>query len=171
MQPARYTAINTLLPQELLVLASSHEHHEMNRYRRLALRFLPFDAGVSRLLEALATECEQRLHEMRRVCQRVRIAWPALTVSPLSQQHNDDSENHFFIIGDEMAATVLAQALIGEHRSLRFYYQLLASNATPELHSLIATFIKQSQAQCRILEEGQDQWLLAAQDFPRRRIA
>lgn len=171
MQRARHATINTLLPQELLVLASSHEHHEMNRYQRLALRFLPFNAGISRLLEALATECEQRLREMKLACERSRIPRPTLTVSPLSEQHNDDSQNHFFIISDEMAATVLAQALVGEHRSLRFYRQLLTSNATPELHSLIATSIKQSQAQCRILEESQDQWLVGVQDFPRQRIA
>lgn len=171
MQRARHTTINTLLPRELLVLASTHERHEMNRYRRLALRFLPFNTGISRLLEALTTECEQRLHEMRLACERWRMPRSTLTVSPLREQHNDDSENHFFIISDEMVAKVMAQALIGEQQSLRFYRQLLTSNATPELHSLIATFIQQSQAQCRILEESQEQWLASAPSFSRRRIA
>ncbi|SDL64108.1 hypothetical protein SAMN05661010_02207 [Modicisalibacter muralis] len=167
MQRARNTTINTILPQELLVLASSHEHYEMNRYRRLALRFLPFNAGISRLLEALATECEQRLHEMRVACERSGTPEPTLTVSPLRERYTDGSEKHFFVINVAMAATVLAEALNGEHQSLRFYRQLLASNATPELHPLIATFIKQSQVQCRILEESQGQWLMSAPGFSR----
>ena len=171
MSHALDTARNILLPRELLVLASSHEQHEMNRYRRLALRFLPFNAGIGRLLEALAMESEQRLRDMRLACDRLRLPRPALTVSPLQERYADGSESHFFIVNEEMAATALTQALSGERQSLRFYRQLLTSSATLELHALIAAFIKQSQAQCRILEESQDQWLAGAQGFPKRRIA
>lgn len=171
MQRAQNTNTIILLPRELLVLASSHEHHEMNRYRLLALRFLPFNIGISRLLETLAAECRQRLDELRLTAERLQMAGPTLTVSSSPRRGIERSGRHFFVINDETAAMLLAQALIGEHQSLRFYRQLLEANGTPELYPLIAALMKQSLAQCRVLQEGQSQLLASEPDFRRQRIA
>lgn len=49
---ANLTALN-LLPQEQLNLACLQEARELNRYRGLALSFLPFDPSVSRLMNTI----------------------------------------------------------------------------------------------------------------------
>lgn len=146
------------LPQELLVLASSHEQQEMHRHRLLALRFLPFSVGLSRLMKMLALESEQRLDELARAAERLGAgALPALA----AVRDGRTRDGHFFIINEQVASQALSQAVIDEHQSLRFYRELLEANATPELHRLLSACVRQKQAQGYVLQESQDQLLAA----------
>lgn len=149
----------SLLPDELLILAGCHENQEAERYRVLALRFLPYSTGLSRLSNMLAIECEQRLEEMALIADRLQCGvLPGVASSRESRVH----DRHFFIVNDRMAHQAFAQAVIGEHHSLGFYRQVLEANATPQLHSLLTAFIDQKISQGRVLEESQE--LLLAQE-------
>ena len=148
------TSTVSLFPEDLLVAACAHETREKERYRVLALRFLPFDAVASRLLQMLADESEQRLEALARVAERMEYDeypnGPATSGQAVK-------ERHFFIVDQRMATQLLARTVIDEHRSLAFYRQLADANATPQIHKLLSGFIHQKQAQIRVLEESQNQ--------------
>lgn len=165
------TKTKTLLPQELLRLAGTHEKHEVQRYRLLALRFLPFNTGISRLLETLASECERRRHEMEMAAQCLPVSPAPASGAVSPRAHIDVPERHFFIVDEGIAALLLSQALADEHLSLHFYRQLLAANATPELYPVFSACIRQVQSQCRVLQESQAHWLLSEWRGERRRSA
>jgi rubrerythrin len=152
------TTTVSLLPEELLVAAYAHETREEERYRMLALRFLPFDAVASRLLQMLADESEQRLEAL--VCVAEHLECAEFPVRP-DMGGTVVKERHFFIVNERMAVQMLAQTLDDEHRSLSFYRQLADANATPQIHKLLAGFIQQKQAQIRVLEESQNHELVS----------
>ncbi|HET8790872.1 MAG TPA: hypothetical protein VFM75_06645 [Modicisalibacter sp.] len=154
--------LTTFLPGELLDMAGEHEHFEMNRYRIMSLRFLTFNAGISRLLEALSNENEQRLQTLTQAAERIKAKafLPTNTkVASVSMQHGKLSHS-FFVTGNAMAANTLAEALVYEQRSLGFYRQLRAGNVTHSLDKLLVIFIEQALIQCHILQDVQDQLLL-----------
>lgn len=168
MQLAKNTKTISFLPDELLLLATSHEYRELHRHRLLALRFLPFNTGLSRLMKMLALEAEQRLEEFAHAAERLQLGRLPVSMPSRDERARD---RHFFIINERMASQALTQAVIGEHQSLHFYRQLLEANGTPELHALIAACIEQKLAQGRVLQEGQEQLLLADSSLHYRRSA
>lgn len=151
------TMTTNLLPQELLALVSAHEQQEAQRYRLLTLRFLPFSAGLSRLMNMLSLESEQRLEAQARVAERLALTAPLATPG----REGRARDRHFFIVNERMATQALTQAVVDEHQSLRYYRQLLEANATPEWHALLTGCIEQKLAQGRVLQESQDQLLTA----------
>lgn len=155
MQHALNTMTTSLLPQELFDLARAHEYQEVQRHRLLTLRFLPFSAGISRLMDMLLLESEQRLEALTQAAERLALAAP-ITAPDREGQPRDQ---HFFIINQRMATQALTQAVIDEHQSLRYYRQLREANATPQLHTLLAGCVDQKLAQGRVLQESQDQLL------------
>ncbi|MFC3285106.1 hypothetical protein [Litchfieldella rifensis] len=159
----------TLLPQEQLVLASTHENQEMYRYRRLALSFLPNATYISRLMAALGSECEQRLDTLGHVAERLGLS-ACLTTTEARNDHSlpaTAAQRHFFITDDVMADQTLKQALEAAHHSRHFSDRLLETNATPELHEPFLTFARQKHVACRVLQECQEQWRLASGQRPR----
>ena len=63
----------TYLPQDQLSLAYLHEVRELNRYRGLALSFLPFDPPISRLMDAIGMECVHRLCSLQEVASQMEL--------------------------------------------------------------------------------------------------
>ncbi|GGX77387.1 hypothetical protein GCM10007160_00730 [Litchfieldella qijiaojingensis] len=152
----------TLLPQEQLTLASTHESQEMHRYRRLALSFLPNAPHVSHLMAALGKECEQRLDTLRRAAERLELGSCVMT-DKVRSNLLANVKHHFFIVDDAMARQVLEQALEATHHSRHFFAWLLETNATPELHEPFLACVRQKQAECHVLQECQEQHGLGVQ--------
>lgn len=154
--------LSTFLPGELLTMAGEHEYSEMNRYRLMSLRFLTFNAGISRLLEALYDENEQRLQTLIQAaeCIRAEDFLPTNAKAALVPMQHGKLSHNFFVTGNAMAASILAESLVYEQRSLDFYRQLREGNVTNCLDKLLVIFIEQALIQCHILQDVQDQLLL-----------
>lgn len=150
------------LSEEFFIIASIHEHGARSRYRLMSLRFLPLNPGISQLLEALASESEQRLQALIQAAKRLQ-ATGCLPAEAPPHEPPCDWDRHFFLINEEMAATALAQVIYEEQRSLHFYRRLQAGNGAPELDSLLAAFIDQTLKQCRVLQDCQEQLLLSVE--------
>ncbi|MGC3871951.1 hypothetical protein ACPF7Z_01620 [Halomonas sp. GXIMD04776] len=153
MRHAKDTTIANLLPEELLILANAHEGQEVRRYRLMALRFQPFNIGISRLMDMLVLESQWRLDELVRV-----NAYLGFEYLPTTRAvHKTPLGHHpFFVLDQQVASQALERMLGDERHSRHLYQQLLEVNATSELAALFASFIDQKQAQCRVLEEAQD---------------
>lgn len=157
------------LPEKLLVTASAHEHAAMHRYRLLSLRFLPFNTGIARLLEALADESEQRLQALMQATKRLQLTERLPAEAPPHDTSSGTTGHHFFLIDDQAAATALVAAMLDERRALQLYRRLREGNGTPALDSLLAAFIDQSLRQCLVLEDCRDQLPLGPVPHPMQR--
>lgn len=150
--------------EEVLALANDHEHHEFHRYRWLSLRFLTFRTGISRLMEALSVESQQRIQTLIVASAALPMPEPVLRDSAtkawqapsLPRAHSLQRAN-FFIHDEEEAARELSRAVLEEWRSRRFYERLEACNGIPALDALLNACIGQAQAQLQILQEAEDQ--------------
>ncbi|GGX89564.1 hypothetical protein GCM10007160_16160 [Litchfieldella qijiaojingensis] len=145
-----------LMPEELLVLADTHETHEMHHYRRLAFSFLPFDVGISKLMAALGVECERRLDTQREVTQELGLSDLITTGEAGNAARSPFGKHYFFIVNRAMAMAMLTQVIASADYSLRFHEHLQSANAMPELDPMLKGFVKQKQAECRILQESLD---------------
>jgi hypothetical protein len=150
----------TLLPQEQLNLAYSNETAELNRYRWLALAFLPFDSSVSRLMTAISTECVHRLCSLQEVASKMELG--ACIHSDQSGEGSLLAANsrHFFVVDDGMGRQLLARAEEAAQMSCKFFGWLLETNATPELHSTLFNFVTQKNNEYHVLQECREQWKL-----------
>lgn len=151
------TALNSL-PQDQLNLAYLYEARELNRYRSLVLSFLPFDPPVSRLMSAIGLECEQRLCNLQEVAR-----WMALSPLPNVSQLKETpfvTKNcrHFFVVDENMGRQVLESAEKGAEATCTFFSWLLETNATPELHQPLSSFVAQKISEYRVLQECREQW-------------
>jgi len=140
-----------------LSLTYDHESREMERYRGLALSFLPIRPHVSRLMATLGIECEQRLGALERLAEEVqrRYCLPA----PLARRQAlaEQYRLHLFISDDAMASQTLNYALVFAHHSLQFS-ELMARHCQLErLDTLLARFVDSKRQECRLLEEMRDQ--------------
>lgn len=161
----------TLLPEDLLIMACKHEHFEMNRYRLLSLRFLAFNTGISRLLEVLANESEQRVQSLNEASRKFCMMDKLPDYMPPHRLGVEKDFLQFFVINNGVAADILMCSSAYEQRSLQFYCQLRERNVTPELDEIIGLFIDQARIQCQILQEIQDQLLFNERALPMSRVA
>ena len=155
-QADRPTCVVTMI-EELLTLAGEHERDEHERYYWLSLRFLTYHIGISKLLQALAEESQQRIQALTKVAATLPIALPRLgepVVGPWPDLHG---QGHFFIYDDAMAAQELSRAELEEWRSRRFYERLQDYNAIPALDAWLNECIGQCRAQFQILHEARYQ--------------
>ncbi|MBB3182615.1 hypothetical protein FHR95_000139 [Halomonas fontilapidosi] len=155
-QTERPTSVVTMI-EDLLALAGGHEHNEYQRYYWLSLRFLTYHIGISKLLQALAEESQQRIQALTKVAATLPIALPRLgepVVGPWPDLHG---QGHFFIYDDAMAAQELSRAELEEWRSRRFYERLQDYNAIPALDAWLNECIGQCRAQFQILHEARYQ--------------
>lgn len=152
-----FTAL-IFLPQEQLNLAHSHEKSELNRYRCLALRYLPFNTAISRLMAAIGMECAHRLLSLQVVarCMELEACIDAHLLLETSLFNNNSQ--HFFVVNALMERQILVGALEAAKSTCTFFGWLLETNASPELHQPLFTFTAQKNKECRILQEYLDQW-------------
>ncbi|MDX5377278.1 MAG: hypothetical protein LPK08_07145 [Halomonas sp.] len=147
-----------LIPQEQLTLANAHESAELQRYRRLALSFLPKAPQVSRLMASLGLQCEQRLGTLRRIAARLELE-ACVGAPPMDTPSFELTHRHFFVVDDCMAGQLLDQAIFAAVESKRFFAWLLETNATPELHQAFIDFVTEKEAESRVLLEYREhQW-------------
>ncbi|CAM3404912.1 hypothetical protein [Halomonas lysinitropha] len=149
--------------EEVLAQVNDHEHHEFHRYRWLSLRFLTFQTGISRLMEALSVESQQRVQALVEVSASLPMRDPVLRdpaklawQPPALQRPHSLQRAHFFILDGDEAARELSRAVLEEWRSRRFYERLQACNGIPALNHLLNACIGQAQAQLQILQEAED---------------
>lgn len=147
----------TILIEDILARASAHEHQAYQRYRWLSLRFLTYHIGTSKLMQALASESQQRIQSLIEVSASLPIEQSPLREPARRSEQELQVQPHFFIFDDEVAAEELSRALLEEWRSRRFYERLQAYNAIPGLDAWLKDCIGQRRAQFQILQEARDQ--------------
>lgn len=149
----------TLLPQEQLDLAYSHEALELGRYRWLALRFLPIDPPVSRLMSAIALECVHRLCSLEDAAKRIELG-ACVNEHPTREPHPffNKYKQHFFVVDEPMGRQLLDLAEEAAKETYTFFGWLLETNATPELHQPFFSILTQKQNEYRVLQECRQQW-------------
>lgn len=130
-------AFAELSPQEVVAFAIGVEQANARRYRDWSIRFRPFDAEASALLEELAAE--ERDHE-RRLVELYREQFGEFsesldprTVDASLELRSAPAEQHFFVVDAAMARRILAHALDAEIGARRFYESAL-ERAEEEAH-------------------------------------
>lgn len=157
------TALN-FLPQDQLNLAHSHESNELNRYQWLALSFLPFDSSVSRLMTTLSMECAYRLSNLKEVAGRMDLDACVKAPPPRETPFLSKSSQHFFVVNEAMGRQILMRAEEASEATCTFFSWLLETNATPELHQPLSTFVKQKNNEHRVLQECREHWRMQLTD-------
>ncbi|MDW7748055.1 hypothetical protein [Halomonas sp.] len=147
----------TILIEDILARANAHEHQAYQRYRWLSLRFLTYHIATSKLMQALASESQQRIQSLIEVSASLPIEQSPLHDPAERREQELQVQTHFFIFDDEVAAEELSRALLEEWRSRRFYERLQAYNAIPDLNAWLNDCIGQRRAQFQILQEARDQ--------------
>lgn len=163
-----YLTALTILPQEQIALAYSHETIELKRYRWLALTFLPFDPSISRLMGAMSTESALRLDDLRDRARKMEIGACVNTNSLEEVAFFPTQSQHFFIVNERMGHQVLIKAEEAAKTSHSFFDLLLETNATPELHSTLFNFVVQKNNEYHVLKECREQWNMS---FAKRCLA
>lgn len=143
----------TLLPQEQLSIAHTHETGELNRYRRLALSFLPSAPHISRLMAALGVECEQRIQILRDVARQLELDACVSLAPPQESPFLARTSRHFFVVDPAMGHDVLVEAEEAAEVTCRLFAWLLETNATPELHRPLLAFVTQKNNEYRVIQE------------------
>ncbi|GEN26817.1 hypothetical protein HVA01_04630 [Halovibrio variabilis] len=159
---------HNFLPQDQLNLAYSHEVIELNRYQRLSLSYLPFDQSVSRLMNAMAMECEHRLHNLQEVAKRMELDTCVDAGALMEPNFLNMNNDHFFVVDESMSRKTLVSAEESAKLSCVFFSWLLETNATPELHQSFFNFLKQKNNEYQVLYECGEQWGIV---FPKTRLA
>lgn len=128
----------------------------MERYRGLALSFLPTHPPVSRLMAALGIECEHRVSALEALAEHLQLHQFLPTTPSRHPTRPGTRQLHLFITDDTMACQVLDHALTLAHHSRRFSELTARYCQRPELDALLAQFIEHKRNECRLLEESQD---------------
>ncbi|UYG05652.1 hypothetical protein OCT51_09935 [Halomonas sp. LR3S48] len=145
-----------LLPHEQLTLANAHEAAELQRYRRLALSFLPHAPQTSHLMATLGLQSEKRLDMLRQAARCLELE-ACVSEVPLSASNFTLDQRHFFVIDDIMGNQIIEQAVRSAAESKHFFEWLLNTNATPELHQPLVNFVREKEGECRVLLEYWEQ--------------
>jgi hypothetical protein len=152
----------TLLPQEQLNIAHTHETGELNRYRRLALSFLPIAPHISRLMAALGIECEQRIQTLKNIASRLELDACVAMPPPQESPFLVWTSRHVFVVDEAMGHEVMREAEEAAEITCKLFAWLLETNATPELHRPLLAFVTQKNNEYRVIQEcreaGQPTW-------------
>lgn len=142
------------LPQEQLDMAHSHEILELNRYRWLALRFLPNDPPISRLMSTIGMECVHRLGKLEEVAKKMELA-ACVNERPFREPSPffDINKQHFFVVDEPMGYQLLGLAEKAARETCMFFNWMLETNATPELHQPFLSIATQKDNEYRLLQE------------------
>jgi len=138
---------------EQLLLAHEHESREMERYRGLALSFLPAYPHVGRLMASLGIECEQRSSALEALAEQLSLD-QCLPTGPFRDSTlAGASQLHLFITDDVMAGLTLSHALTFAHYSRRFSELMARYGQLPALDAMLTQFIERKRTACQLLEE------------------
>ena len=148
----------TFLPQDQLDLAYSHEVRELNRYRGLALSFLPFDPPISRLMDAIGMECVHRLCSLQEVARQLELGACANANHQKEPPFFNKMSKHFFVVDENMGHHLLINAEKAAEMTCTFFGWLLETNATPELHQALFDIVTQKTKECLVLRECREHW-------------
>lgn len=163
-----------ILPQEQLDLAYTHETNELNRYKWLALSFLPIDPPVSQLMSAIGTECLHRLCSLEDVARRMDLnACVNKRLRGEPPPFFNNNKQHFFVVNEQMGRQVLQRAVKAAKETFTLFGWLLETNATPELHRPFFSFTTQKNNEYQLLKECREQWrtgLLKSSKQPKNEI-
>lgn len=143
----------TVLPQEQLALAYSHEAGELNRYQWLALSFLPSASPVSCLMAALGMECEQRLRVLQDVARHMELDACLNVRLPGETSVCSSTGQPVFGVDESIAQQMLVQAEKDAIETYSFFACLLETNATPELHRPFLAFVNQKNNEYHVIRE------------------
>lgn len=154
----KLAALN-FLPQEQLYLANSHEQNELHRYRWLALSFLPIAPPVSHLMQTIGMECVNRLDNLQNVAKQMNLQ-ACIDELSLKKPYPFYSKKkpHFFVVDEPMGIQVLEGAEETARETCTFFSWLLETNATPELHQLLFSFVNQKNNEYRVIQECREHW-------------
>lgn len=147
------------LPYEQLDLAHSHESMELNRYRWLALSFLPVDPYVSRLMSSIGLECVHRLSNFHEAAAQLGLD-ACVNDSPAWELPScyRNSSQHFFVIDESMGQHLLEYAEESASETYIFFNYLLETNATPELHKILWDCVTQKNNEFKVVQEHRESW-------------
>ncbi|MCE8025589.1 hypothetical protein [Billgrantia aerodenitrificans] len=145
-----------LLPHEQLTLAYEHEAAELQRYRRLTLRFLPRAPQTSRLMATLGLQCEKRLGQLHQVAVCLELE-ACIVRAPGNVAPFPIPEPHFFIVDEVMGEQMIEHAIRAAMESKHFFDWMLNTNATAELHRPLLNFVSEKEGECRVLLEYWEQ--------------
>ncbi|MEQ6916201.1 hypothetical protein [Halomonas aquatica] len=142
---------------EPLSIAHDHESREMERYRGLALSFLPTRPHVSRLMAALGIECEQRLVALEALADELQLRH-CLPAAPYHRRGpGKENRLHLFITDDAMACQTLGYALAFAQHSRQFSELMARYHHLSTLDALLVHFIASKRGECLLLEEIRDE--------------
>ncbi|NVE89729.1 hypothetical protein KV699_10815 [Vreelandella titanicae] len=158
------TALN-FLPQDQLNLAYLHEVRELNRYRGLALSFLPFDPPISRLMDAIGMECVHRLCSLQEVASQMDLGACVSANQQKEPPFFNKVSKHFFVVDENMGHHLLVNAEKAAEATSAFFGWMLETNATPELHQPLFDFVTQKTKECFVLRECQEQWRVGSSEL------
>lgn len=147
------------LPHEQLDLAHSHESMELNRYRWLALSFLPVDPPVSHLMSSIGLECVHRLSSLHETAMQLGLG-TCVNASPAWELPSfyRNSSQHFFVVDECMGRRLLEGAEKSASETYIFFNYLLETNATPELHKTLWNCVNQKNNELKVIKEYRECW-------------
>ncbi|RUR27307.1 hypothetical protein ELY33_15515 [Vreelandella andesensis] len=150
---------HNFLPQEQLDLAYSHESIELNRYRWLALSFLPIDPSVSRLMSSIGLECVHRLSSLQKAALQIGLS-ACINNSPTWElpRFYKNNSRHFFVVDERMGHHLLEHAEEAAYETYVFFNWLLETNATPELYRPLWNCVNQKNNELNIIKECRENW-------------
>lgn len=158
------TALN-FLPQEQLNLAYLHEVRELNRYRGLALSFLPFDPSISRLMDAIGMECVHRVCSLQEVAIQMGLGACVSANQQKEAPFFNKVSKHFFVVDENMGYHLLVNAEKSAEATSAFFSWMLETNATHELHQPLFGFVTQKTRECLVLTECREQWKVGSSEL------
>lgn len=151
------TTFSTLSEDQLNV-AYLQESLELSRYRAMALSFLTFDTSISGLMSTMATECEQRLCHLQEIATRMGVSL-TINVSPLKEVPSYyNNSRHFFVVDEHMGRQILVRAEEAAEATCGVFDRMLNTNAIPDLHRSLTSFVAQKNSERRVLQECLEQW-------------
>lgn len=153
--PLASAPLDTCSTEEQLILTHDHELREMERYRGLALSFLPTRPDVSRLMAVLGIKCEIRLASLGLVARHLQLQHCLPTPATCRLRPPSAFDRQLFIAGDTMTCQTLNHALAASHQSRQFTELMARLCHAAEFDTLLGHFIEQKQHECRLLEAAQ----------------
>ena len=145
-----------LSAKEVFALAISIEEHNRDRYREWSKRFCAYDQGASTILDELAEEEESHRqylikHYLELFGENIIRIDPTEVEEDLELQKLPNE--HFFVIDNSMAKSILETALHNEEVAMKFYINVLASTHDPKLRAVYKPLAEFEADHVRLLEE------------------
>ncbi|RXE48573.1 hypothetical protein B4O83_11575 [Chromohalobacter israelensis] len=147
MQRARAQDVMVGTPVALSCSLLMHEASTARDYRCLALRLLTHHRGMSRLMEVLADECQQRCETLQQHDALARLPLPRTL--PVS----DRATPQFFVTENVMAYRLLWACQQRARHALQ-HCRVALNVMLADTRPLLVSLVEQKEAEYRILQES-----------------